>query len=102
MLLAVKALAVAMPLALVTAVFATAKAPLAPLTAAFTVNVTVTPLTGLPPASLTVACNGDAKAVLIGVLCGVPAVAVIVPAGMQDGNLNEPMRVCQLPLVPFV
>jgi hypothetical protein len=35
------------------------------------VNVTVTLGTGLPPLSVTVACN-DANAVLIGTLCGVP------------------------------
>jgi hypothetical protein len=40
------------------------------------VKVTVTPFTGLPPASFTVACSGVASAVLIVALCGVPAVAV--------------------------
>jgi len=53
-------LAVATPKALVTAVTV---ATLAPLPGP--VNVTVTPLTGLPPASFTVATNGAAKAVLI-------------------------------------
>ena len=35
-------------------------------------------LAALPLASLTSACNGDAKAVFITALCGVPPVAVIV------------------------
>ena len=43
-----------------------AKVPLAPLPGA--VNVTDAPATGLPPASFTVATNGDAKAVLMGAL----------------------------------
>ncbi len=34
-----------------------------------------------------------AAAVLVGVLLG--------GTGLHDGNLNEPMRVCQFPLVPF-
>jgi hypothetical protein len=38
------------------------------------VNVTCPPLTGSPKALLTVANNGAPKAVLIGVLCGVPLV----------------------------
>jgi hypothetical protein len=41
------------------------------------VNVTFTPLNGLPPASFTVATNGAAKAVLIVALCGVPLVAAM-------------------------
>ena len=40
-------------------------------------NVTVTPLNGFAPASLTVACRAVANAAFTGVLCGVPAVAVI-------------------------
>ena len=39
-------------------------------------KVTVTPLTGLLAASRTVTCSGTANAVLIAVLCGVPAVAL--------------------------
>ena len=65
MLFAVSAGAVAWPLALVTAV-AVAEFPnvaLAPLPGA--ANVTVTPLTALPPESLTVACSAVAKAVLM-------------------------------------
>ena len=72
---------VATPLALVVAVVVAvpfANVPLAPLPGA--VNVTVTPLTGLFDASRTVACRAVANAVLIAVLCGVPAVAVIVAA----------------------
>jgi len=49
--------------------------PLAPEAGA--VNVTVTPLTGDPPA-ITVAVSGVAKAVSSAVLCGVPPVAVTV------------------------
>jgi hypothetical protein len=75
-LLAVNAGAVATPLLLVVAVAVDEplKAPLAPLLGA--VNVTLTPLTGLFPESLTVAWSAVANAVLTTVLCGVPAVAV--------------------------
>src|SRR5579864_3073302 len=54
------------------------KTALAPLAGA--VKVTVTPLSGLLPASLTVACRGRAKAVPTGVLCVLPLVAVTVAA----------------------
>jgi hypothetical protein len=75
--LAVNIFAVAMPEALVVAVFTPpAKVPLAPLDGA--VNVTVTPLTGLLKGSFTVACSCVANAVLIVALCGVPAVAVML------------------------
>jgi len=67
--------AVATPLAFVTAVVPLAKLPLAPEAGA--AKVTITPLTGLFPASFTVTCNAEPNAVLIGALCGVPAVAVI-------------------------
>jgi hypothetical protein len=69
--------AVATPLAFVTAV-AVVDEPntaLAPVPGA--VNVTVAPLTGLPVASVTVACNAVANAALITALCGVPAVAAM-------------------------
>jgi len=73
--LAVKVPDVATPLAPVVAVFPPgAKVPLAP--AAGGVNVTMTPLTGLPPLSVTVATNGAVKAVLIVVLWPDPVVAV--------------------------
>ena len=66
----------ATPDAFVTAVVTPpANVPLAPLAGA--ANDTVTPAIGLLPASVTVACNCVANAVLIGALCGVPAVAVI-------------------------
>lgn len=52
--------------------------PLAPLEGA--VNVAGTPLTGLFPASFTVACSCVANAALIVVLCGVPSVAMILAA----------------------
>src|SRR5208282_2723502 len=69
-LLAVKTAEVATPEALVIAVFAPpAKVPLAPLPGA--ANVTVTPLTALPPASLTVATNGAANAASMIAFCGV-------------------------------
>jgi hypothetical protein len=77
---AVNTAAVATPLAFVVAVVTPpANAPLAPLPGA--ANVTTTPLTGLLPASFTVACKSVANAVLIVALCGVPAVAVILAAG---------------------
>ena len=67
-----------MPLTLVTPlpVAKPAKVPLAPLPGA--VNVTVTPFTGLPPASFTVAPRAAAKAVLMVVLCGVPALVTML------------------------
>jgi hypothetical protein len=78
--LAVNSADVATPDAFVTAVFAfPAKAPLAP--AAGGLNVTVTPLSKLPPASFTVASRRFANAVLTPALCGVPPVAVIDAAG---------------------
>ena len=71
--------AVATPDALVVAVFTPpANVPLAPLPGA--VNVTVTPLTRLPPASLTVAWNCVVKAAPTVALCGVPAVAAMLAA----------------------
>ena len=56
-----------------------AKVPLAPLPGV--VNVTVTPLTGLPPASFTITASGAANALLIGTICGVPLVAVVLAGG---------------------
>jgi len=78
--LAVNAVAVATPLLLVVAVAVAEppNVPLAPLPGA--VNVTTTPLTGLLPASFTVACSAVANAVLTVALCGVPAVAVMLAA----------------------
>src|SRR4029077_20804965 len=76
---AVKAVAVATPLALVftlTVLTPPANVPLAPLAGA--VNVTEAPETGLPPLSFTVACRAVANAALTVALCGVPAVAVMV------------------------
>ncbi len=87
MLFAVKIAAVATPCAFVRAVFTPpAKVPLAPL--AGTVKVTVAPLTGLFPASLTVACSCVAKAVLMTALCGVPAVAAML-AGAPATLVSE-------------
>lgn len=78
--LAVKVGAVAMPCAFVMAVFVIpANVPLAPIAGA--VNVTVTPLTGLCCESVTVACNGVAKALLMAAFCRVPALAKIFAAG---------------------
>ena len=76
--LAVKVVAVASPEALVVVVVAgvvLAKAPLGPEAGA--VKVTVTPGTGLPALSLTVACRAVAKAAPTVALCGVPLAAVI-------------------------
>src|SRR5262249_11048511 len=56
-----------------------ANVPLAPLPGA--VNVTTTPLTGLFPASVTVATNGAPNAVLIGALCPDPLVTATLAAG---------------------
>jgi hypothetical protein len=80
-LLAVNVVAVAMPEEFVVAVVVVvpfANVPLAPALGA--VKVTLTPETGLPPLSFTVACKAVANAVLIVALCGVPAVAVMLAA----------------------
>ena len=74
--LAVKGEPVATPLALVTAVAAPVQLALGPL--AGTANVTVTPLIGALLALITVACRAVPKAVFTAVLCGVPAVAVML------------------------
>jgi hypothetical protein len=77
--LAVKTADVATPLALVVAVLIPpANVPLAPLAGG--VNVTTTPLTGLLPASVTVATKGAANAVLIAVLCPEPLVTATLAA----------------------
>jgi hypothetical protein len=79
---AVNVAAVATPLAFVVAVVVlvveSVNTPLAPDPGA--VKVTTTPLTGFEPLSTTVAARFVANAVLTVVLCGVPAVAVIVAA----------------------
>ena len=78
---------VATPLALVVAVFTPpAKVPLAPLAGG--ANVTTTPLTGLLPASVTVATRGAPNAVLIVVLCGVPLVAATL-VGVPEVFVRE-------------
>jgi len=46
-------------------------------------KVTLTPLSGLPPPSLTVACRAVAKAVFTAAFCGVPTEAIIL-AGTAD------------------
>jgi hypothetical protein len=77
---AVNTAEVATPLASVVAVFTPpANVPLAPLPGG--VYVTRTPLTGLFPASVTVATNGAVKAVLIVALCPEPLVAKTFVAG---------------------
>ena len=69
-----------MPLELVTAVAVAEpeNVALAPLPGA--VNVTVAPLTGLAYESLTDACRAVENAVLMEVLCGVPALAPMLAA----------------------
>jgi len=77
--LAVNTADVATPKEFVVAVLTPlANVPLAPLEGA--VKVTTTPLTGLLPASFTVAVKGRPNAVLIVALCGVPLVALIEAA----------------------
>lgn len=84
--MAVNGIEVAMPEALVTAVFTPpANAPVAPVPGA--VNVTVTPLTAMPLASSTVAMSGAPKTALICALCGVPPVAEM-EAGGPTGRLT--------------
>jgi hypothetical protein len=78
MLFAVNTADVATPLAFVVAVFAPpANVPLGPVCAG-AANVTITPETGLVPASFTVTCSCDAKAALTVALCGVPPEAVML------------------------
>jgi hypothetical protein len=80
--LAVKTGDVAIPDALVVAVAVTpppAKVPLGPVPGA--VNVTLTPLKGLPPASFTVAASGEAKTVPTCTLCPLPPVGVTDAGG---------------------
>ena len=79
MALAVNTLDVATPDAFVIALVEPVNAPLAPEPGA--ANVTVTPDTGLPEESLTVAANGLEKGALIEVLWPLPLVAVILAAG---------------------
>ena len=83
----------AMPDALVVAVlFPPAKIPLAPVLGA--VNVTVTPLSGFPLASVTVATSGAPNAASSFALCGVPLVAVILvgdPAVFVNEKLAAPV-----------
>ena len=86
--MAVNVEAVATPLAFVVAfavVDPLANVPLAPVPGA--VNVTVIPLTGLLLASLTVAASAVPKFVFTDVLCGVPAVAVML-AGVEAFTVN--------------
>src|ERR1700740_1107669 len=82
MALAVKTAEVALPEALVVAVFTPpANVPEAPLLGAM--KVTITPLTGFALESVTVATSGLANALPTAVLCGVPALAEI-EAGFAD------------------
>ena len=71
-----------------------ANVPLAPVPGA--VNVTVTPDTGFPLPSFTVAVSGAANAVFTAVLCGVPLVAVRL-AGTLAVFVSEKLAV---PLTP--
>jgi hypothetical protein len=87
---------VATPLAFVVAVFTpAANVPLAPLPGA--INVTTTPLTGLLPASVTVATNGAVNAVLIVALCPEPLV-VVTFAGGPTRLVREKFAVVETPL----
>src|ERR1700693_2783288 len=96
MLLAVNAGAVAIPLAFVVAVFTPANVPLAPLLGA--VNVTVTPLTGLLLASLTMATSGLAKAAVTAALCGDP-LDTVIEAGAPAVLVREKLTGDREPLV---
>jgi hypothetical protein len=62
-----------------------AKAPLGPVDGA--AKVTLTPGTGLPAASLTTAWSVAAKVVKTVVLCGVPAIAVMLAAAPADTEM---------------
>jgi hypothetical protein len=98
--LAVKTAAVANPCASVVATFTPpANVPLAPVVGA--VKVTFTPLSGLLPASFTVACSWVANAVLIVAFCGVPAVAVIF-AGAPAKLAKEKVAGVETPVTEAV
>ena len=88
--MALKTGAVAIPLVLVTAVAVAdpLKLALAPETGA--VKATVTPPSGLPPASLTMACSSVANALPTSALCGVPATTEML-AGVPPTLLKEKM-----------
>ena len=60
--------------------------PVAP--AAGAVNVTLTPESGLPPASRTVTERGVEKAVRMGALCGVAAGSAVAEAGAPAAMLK--------------
>ena len=53
----------------------------------------MTPLTGLPPLSFTVACSAVANAVLMSALCGVPAVVTMLAAASCVIGQTEAGRV---------
>jgi hypothetical protein len=74
--LAVRAGAVAIPFAPVTAVIGAVPLNTALGPVAGAANVTVTPLKGFPLASFTNACGAVAKVVFTAVLCVLPAAAV--------------------------
>jgi hypothetical protein len=76
--LAVNAGDTACPSAPVTTVAAPPNDPLGPDAGAL--NVTLAPETGLPPASFTIATNGNANAVLICADCGLPLTTAMVAA----------------------
>ena len=65
------------------------------------VKVTVTPLNGLPPESLTVACNAAVNVVFDTALCGVPAVAVML-AGAPGVLVRLKLAVAVAPTTPAV
>ena len=86
---------VATPELLLTAVFTPpANVPDAPLLGA--VKVTVTPLTGLPPASFTVTCRRSENAVLIAVLCESPF-ETLIEAGGPAVLVNEKLADFETP-----
>jgi hypothetical protein len=99
--LAIGAGAVATPLEFVdaAAVAEPLKLALAPELGA--VNVTVTPLTGLPLAFVTVAWRAVAKAMFTVALCGVPAVAVMF-AGVAPMFVKLKLAGVATPLIPAV
>ena len=97
MAFAVNAPEVATPLALVFAVCPPpANVPLA-LVWGGAVNVTVTPASGFPLPSRTIAVNGDPNTALTVALCGVPPVAAIDgdPAEVTV-RLNDLVAACDL------
>src|SRR5204863_3978257 len=88
----------AWPPALMTALPPPLRAALGPLAGA--VKVTTPPVTGSPKALLTVATKGEANAVVMAVLCGVPLVAAMVKPRDSKAPISTAAPTIRLKPVP--